>query len=85
MTEIAIIVVPTGLLRMVYDDRFDARAVGEATIKRGSHVEPTPDGRWTADLHPVGGPVLGPFDRRSKALTAERAWLQQHWLTAKDR
>ena len=29
---------------------------------------------------PVGGPVLGPFDRRSEALEAERAWLEAHWL-----
>ena len=41
---------------------------------------PTPDGRWTADMTPVGGPVLGPFDRRSEALEAEHAWLEAHWL-----
>jgi hypothetical protein len=28
----------------------------------------------------VGGPVLGPFDRRSDALEAERDWLERHWL-----
>jgi hypothetical protein len=33
----------------------------------------------------VGGPILGPFQKRSEALTAELAWLQQHWLTAEDR
>ena len=42
---------------------------------------PTADGRWTADLRPVGGPVLGPFARRSEALEAERAWLEANWLT----
>ena len=41
---------------------------------------PTRDGRWHADLRPVGGPVLGPFDRRSEALAAEVAWLEEHWL-----
>ena len=29
---------------------------------------------------PCSGPVLGPFDRRSEALAAEVAWLEQHWL-----
>jgi hypothetical protein len=43
-------------------------------------VEPTLDGRWTADLAPVHGPVLGPFSSRSEALTAERHWLEAHWL-----
>ena len=42
---------------------------------RPAAIEPTPDGRWTADLGPAGGPVLGPFPRRSEALDAERAWL----------
>ena len=52
-------------------------------IARASHVEPDPDGRWQADLRPVGGPVLGPFDRRSEALAAELAWLEAHWLVAR--
>lgn len=81
MSQIEIVVAASGLLRMVYDDRFDLRAVGQPTISRGSQVEPTADGRWTADLHPVGGPILGPFDFRREALAAELAWLQRHWLT----
>ena len=55
--------------------------VGELTIRRASHVEPDERGRWLADLTPVGGPVLGPFDRRGAALAAEQQWLNSHWLT----
>lgn len=32
---------------------------------------------------PVGGPVLVPFDRRSEALEAEVAWLEEYWLEAR--
>jgi hypothetical protein len=56
--------------------------LGRLSIARGSHVEPTADGRWTADLSPAGGPLLGPFERRSQALAAEVAWLETHWLTS---
>jgi hypothetical protein len=44
-------------------------------IRRASHVEADKAGRWFADLSPVAGPVLGPFDRRSEALAAEHEWL----------
>jgi len=46
------------------------------SITRASHVEPTTDGQWTADLSPVGGPVLGPFALRQTALDEEVAWLK---------
>lgn len=49
-------------------------------IQRASHVEPAGGGRWTADMGPVGGPVLGPFDERSEALAAETLWLRQNHL-----
>jgi hypothetical protein len=75
-----LVVDPRGVVRAVYDEVIDLAALGHPMIRRASHVEPTPDGRWTADLPPVGGPVLGPFARRSEALQAERAWLEQHWL-----
>ena len=35
-----------------------------------------------ADLSPVGGPMLGPFSKRSQALNAEQDWLNSHWLPA---
>ena len=55
--------------------------LGRLTISRGSQVEPTDAGYWTADLSPVGGPLLGPFESRSAALAAEREWLEQNWLS----
>ncbi|MCI0640167.1 MAG: hypothetical protein L0Y70_13925 [Gemmataceae bacterium] len=51
-----------------------------SNVERASHVEPDPVGHWWADLAPVGGPLLGPFDRRSEALQAESTWLETNWL-----
>ena len=70
MMSTDIVIEANGVVRMIYDEVIDARAIGHPTIRRGSHVEPTPDGRWTADLSPVDGPILGPFDQRSQALAA---------------
>jgi hypothetical protein len=82
MSGIPIVIDSGGVLKMVFDDRFDPRYVGEMTIRRGSHVEPTTEGRWTADLSPAGGPILGPFDSRKEALDAEVIWLNTYWLPA---
>lgn len=70
-----------GHVRCVYSEELDLTTFGSAQIQRASHVEPTFDGRWTANLSPVTGPILGPFLFRSEALQAERDWLTQHWLT----
>lgn len=67
----------------IYDETFDVLQLGDVTIRRGSYVEPDAAGGWTADLHPVGGPCLGPFAHRSAALRAERAWLETFWLSAR--
>jgi hypothetical protein len=75
-----LVVEPAGRIRAVYDELLDLSTFGRPEIARASHVEPGPDGLWRADLSPVGGPVLGPFDRRSEALQAERTWLESHWL-----
>lgn len=66
-----------GSIRFIYNDAVAeiAREMGEVTIRRASHVEPTEDGQWTADMAPVGGPVLGPFASRAYALLEERDWL----------
>ena len=71
---------PRGCVRCLYTEVIDLAALGEVAIRRASHVEPAPNGGWWADLTPVHGPCLGPFRRRSQALAAEQAWLEQHWL-----
>ncbi len=75
-----LIVQPTGELRCLYTELLELETLGKLSIARGSHVEPDPSGNWYADLSPVGGPKLGPFIHRSKALEAERTWLYEHWL-----
>ena len=71
-----------GRIRCLYDEALDLTSFGVLQISRGSHVEPTSDGQWTADLSPVAGPVLGPYLNRSAALAAEREWLETHWLNS---
>jgi hypothetical protein len=76
-----IVISPGGVARCVYAEDLDLARLGEVEVRRASHVEPDERGRWRADLSPVGGPVLGPFGRRSEALAAEQHWLARHWLT----
>jgi len=75
-----LIISPTGTIRCVYAEAIDLGRLGELAIRRASHVEPTADGGWIADLSPVTGPTLGPFSSRSLALAAEAAWLEANWL-----
>ena len=72
-----------GSVRCVYDETVDLGSLGPLTIRRASHVEPDADGCWLADLSPVEGPMLGPFDSRSAALDAEHRWLTANWLTSR--
>lgn len=77
----SIFVRPDGRVEFLYEDALRSLLeLGPMTITRASHVEPTPDGRWTADLSPCGGPLLGPFALRQEALDAERVWLEAHML-----
>jgi hypothetical protein len=76
-----LLVKPDGTIWAIYDETLDLAVLGRPTITRASHVEPDEENRWRADMSPVGGPVLGPFDRRSEALKAERVWLELYWLT----
>ena len=75
-----LLIEPSGTVRCVFGEQIDLGQLGQLSIRRGSHVEPTPDGQWTADLAPVQGPLLGPFPTRTAALNAEVSWLQEHWL-----
>jgi hypothetical protein len=76
-----LVVAPDGTVKAIYDETLDLTLLGRLSIRRASHVEPTPEGRWQADLSLVSGPVLGPFHRRSEALEAEHVWLEEHWLS----
>ena len=71
-----------GLLFCLYSEALDLSLLGLLRIRRASHVEPDEFGQWWADLSPVQGPCLGPFQRRTLALEAERQWLETHWLAA---
>lgn len=66
-----------GTSRMIYDEALDLSGLGNAKIKRASHVEPDKDGKWWADMAPSGGGKLGPFDKRSEAIAAEIKWLEE--------
>jgi hypothetical protein len=75
-----LVIAPGGRVRAIYSEEIDLASLGHPEISRASHVEPDGRGGWTADLGPVGGPVLGPFALRSEALAAELAWLEARWL-----
>ena len=75
-----LVIDPSGAIRCLYAEAVDLAALGSLRVERASHVEPDAHGRWTADLSPVGGPLLGPFALRSEALAAEQQWLEQNWL-----
>lgn len=74
-----------GSISCLYSDILELDQIGRLTISRGSHVEPTPDGQWTADMSPVCGPVLGPYRSRRDALAAEVDWLEANWLASLSR
>jgi len=75
-----VVIDPTGTVTTLYTELFHLAALGAQNITRASHVEPDADGHWFA--HILDGPTLGPFPRRSDALTAEVAWLTEHRLVA---
>jgi hypothetical protein len=75
-----LIINPCGDIRCIYNESLDLSEIGRLRIERVSHVEPTADGQWRADLSLVNGPELGPFPLRSEALRAELNWLEQNWL-----
>jgi hypothetical protein len=75
-----VLIDPRGMVSALYSEGLDLTALGACTIQRASVVEPDGLGQWWADLALSGGPVLGPFRRRSEALAAEVAWLEANRL-----
>ena len=76
------VTIKNGCVHFIYDDEMRPfLALGKASVKRASHVEPTMvDGevRWAADM--IDGPTLGPFLTRQEALDEEAQWLEGHGL-----
>jgi len=70
-----LVVKPTGILIGIYDDSLDYGKFGKHRIRRVSYVEPDEQGRWFADMTLSEGPILGPFDKRHEAITAELEFL----------
>ena len=75
-----VVIQPNGTIRCLYDENIDLSSFGRLSIRRASHVEPDAVGQWFADLSPLEGPILGPFPRRSDALTAESHWIAANGL-----
>ena len=74
-----IIINSDGQASCIYNEAIDLSSLGQLAIRRASHVDPTTDGNWTADMAPVGGPLIGPYRSRSEALAAEVRWLDTNW------
>lgn len=76
-----IVVRPDGVVHLIYTDELQPLLKqGQAHIRRASHVEPVGNTQWQADMSPVAGPTLGPFETRQQALDAEVQWLEQNIL-----
>jgi hypothetical protein len=75
-----LIVSTSGVMQCLYGEEIPLAVLGSLSIVRASYVEPDREGNWFADLSPVGGPRLGPYEHRSLALEQEREWLQKQWL-----
>ena len=70
--------VGAGQLRYIYSDALaPLNALGETKIVRASHVEPK-GSEWFADLSPIDGPILGPYQLRDDALQAEVEWIHKN-------
>lgn len=80
-----LVISPGGVVQCIYSETIDLAKLGNPVIRRASHVEPDQQGRWLADMSPVGGPVLQNYATRSEALAAELAWLEAHWLSHEGR
>jgi len=71
------IIISGDQIRFIYsDDLLGLSHLGKTNIQRASHVEPAKEGGWQADMSPVSGPVLGPYEKRSDALHHEVEWLR---------
>ena len=66
-----------GRAKTIYNELLDLEALGKVSHVRASHVEPDGPG-WSADMSPIGGPVLSGFNKRSEALKAEIEYIENN-------
>lgn len=75
---------PDGTIILLYTEDICMEELGKVdSIKRLFHVEPTQDNKWTATVN-IGTSecvMLGPFNKRSEALEAEVAWIEDNILS----
>lgn len=65
-----------GKAKTVYNEMLELETLGNVSHVRASHVEPDGAG-WSADMSPIGGPVLTGFSKRSEALKAEIEYIEK--------
>jgi len=72
-------ILPNGEIQFIYSDALAPviAALGGGVTARASHVEPTPNGQWQADMSPVNGPCLPPTATRAASLAQEVEWLEK--------
>jgi hypothetical protein len=84
VNEYEIFIYPDGTIRFIYDDKLrPLLEEGKSDIRRASHVEPEYEAGewlWYADLSPVSGPKIGPYQTRDGAIAAEIDWLITYHL-----
>ena len=78
-----------GTIKFIYNEKLInmlSKVSSERIDKRATYVEPDQDnpGKWIVDLSPSGGPKIGNFDCRSKAIEYELDWLTKNILGGKN-
>lgn len=61
------------------DDFSFTELTGKVKVKRASNVEPTEDGKWQANMSPIGGEKLEKKDKRKDALKEEVEYLENRF------
>lgn len=77
MPKLKLKISKSGEITYIYNDLLAGLAQNNgASIRRVSHVEPTADGKWEAQMLDFNV-TLGPFRLRSEALEAEMQFLDE--------
>lgn len=86
--EVSVFILSDGTVNFLYYDELKPLlAIGDVDVARASHVDPekTLDGlKWFANLAPVNGPKLGPYETRTEAITGEIDWLTENYLNKQE-